>query len=283
MRLPPPPARPRQPVVALSTRTNLVGLSHICRLFLVPVRAVQLVVSAHWEEDKPTVMVGEKTELLFDYYGFPADTYRYQYPAPGSPAVAQRVQQLLASAGLPCGTESKRGLDHGAFVPLIPAFPDASIPVLQLSLVKGLDPSLHNTIGIALRPLRDEGVLILGSGMSFHNMGAFMKSLGGRTDPSTAAKSLEFDAHLTDVCTNAAHCRADAECPSSASVRAAGALCVRQKMLTEWRRFPHAEFCHPREEHLAPLFVCAGAAGTNAGEKVFSGTGSIAVSSYRFG
>jgi aromatic ring-opening dioxygenase catalytic subunit (LigB family) len=242
----------------------------------VHVLAVQLVVSAHWEEDKPTVMVGEKTELLFDYYGFPADTYRYQYPAPGSPAVAQRVQQLLSSAGLPCGTESKRGLDHGAFVPLIPAFPDASIPVLQLSLVKGLDPSLHNTIGHALRPLRDEGVLILGSGMSFHNMGAFMKSLGGHTDPSTAAKSLEFDTHLTDVCTNAAHCRADAG-------RAAGALCVRQKMLTEWRRFPHAEFCHPREEHLAPLFVCAGAAGTDAGEKVFHGTGRIAVSSYRFG
>ena len=144
-------------------------------------------------------MVSEKTELLFDYYGFPDDTYRYQYPAPGAPAVAQRVQQLLAEAGLPCATDSQRGLDHGAFVPLIPAFPDASTPVLQLSLVAGLDPALHNKVGAALRPLRDEGVLILGSGLSFHNMQAFMKTMGGREDPVTAAKSREFDAHLTDA------------------------------------------------------------------------------------
>jgi aromatic ring-opening dioxygenase catalytic subunit (LigB family) len=239
---------------------------------------VQLVVSAHWEEEKPTVMVSEKTELLFDYYGFPDDTYRYQYPAPGAPAVAQRVQQLLAEAGLPCATDSQRGLDHGAFVPLIPAFPDASTPVLQLSLVAGLDPALHNKVGAALRPLRDEGVLILGSGLSFHNMQAFMKTMGGREDPVTAAKSREFDAHLTDVCTNPARCRADSQCAAVPDT-----VCERQRMLVEWRRFPHAEFCHPREEHLAPLFVCAGAAGTDAGEKVFSGAGSIAVSSFKFG
>ena len=106
-----PPTSPSAPTRCRTVNTYKPrSLTHICRLVPVHVLAVQLVVSAHWEEDKPTVMVGEKTELLFDYYGFPADTYRYQYPAPGSPAVAQRVQQLLSSAGLPCGTERKSGI-----------------------------------------------------------------------------------------------------------------------------------------------------------------------------
>ena len=206
------------------------------------------------------------------------ETYAHEYPARGSPTVAQRVKDLLARAGLPCASEGKRGLDHGAFVPMMPAFPEASIPVLQLSLVKGLDPALHIKMGQALRPLREEGVLLLGSGMSFHNMQALMSSMRGQCDPDVASKSSTFDAHLTDVCTNPEHC-----VPLPGPEQGSDGLCARQQMLSDWARFPHARFCHPREEHLAPLFVCAGAAGADTGKKIFSSSGGIAVSSYKFG
>ena len=251
-----------------------------------------LVVSAHWEEDSVTVMEGEATSLLFDYYGFPEETYTYEYPARGSPAVAKRVHDLLEHAGLPCKKTSSRGLDHGAFVPLMAAFPDASVPVLQLSLVKGLDPALHTRIGTLLRPLRHEGVLIFGSGLSFHNMQAFMQTMRGSCSPDIAARAIEFDARLTDVCTNTAHCECRTQGGDAAARTESSALCARQRMLIEWNQFPHARFCHPREEHLAPLWVCVGAAGTDEGRKIFDGGGSalasglgraIAVSSFKFG
>ena len=147
-----------------------------------------LVISGHWEEAQPTVHVGRNPPLLFDYYGFPEHTYRLSYPAPGSPELAKRVRDLLAAAGIDSGEEAERGLDHGVFVPFLLVYPEADIPVVQLSLRQDLDPAAHLAIGRALAPLRDEGVLIVGSGMSFHNLRAF-----GSTDPRVIEAAQRFD------------------------------------------------------------------------------------------
>ena len=146
------------------------------------VRAL-LVVSGHWLEPVVTVHSGEHPPLLFDYYGFPPHTYALTWPAPGAPPIAARIRELLAEAGIPSREDATRGFDHGAFVPLKVAFPDAAIPTLQLSLDASLDPATHLRLGRALAPLRKEGVLIVGSGMSFHNMSALMRpgaALGGK-------------------------------------------------------------------------------------------------------
>jgi aromatic ring-opening dioxygenase catalytic subunit (LigB family) len=132
-----------------------------------------LVISAHWEEAQPTVTSSPHPSLIYDYSGFPPAAYQLKYPAPGSPRLAQRVAALLAAAGMPCKTDAARGLDHGTFIPLMLSFPEASIPVVQLSLMTSLDPEEHVRLGEALAPLRDDGVLIFASGLSFHNMGAF--------------------------------------------------------------------------------------------------------------
>ncbi|HEY9218654.1 MAG TPA: class III extradiol ring-cleavage dioxygenase, partial [Phenylobacterium sp.] len=150
-----------------------------------------LVASGHWEAEAFKVGSGERPELIFDYYGFPEPTYQLRFDAPGAPKVAQRVRELLAGAGLPAAEDSERGWDHGVFVPLKVALPDADIPVVQLSLHASLDPALHLAAGRALAPLRDEGVLILGSGMSWHNMRGFT--------PEFTERSRAFDAWLADA------------------------------------------------------------------------------------
>ena len=132
-----------------------------------------LVISAHWEAAVPTVMTAATPSLSFDYYGFPAASYQVEWPAPGAPALAARVNALLESAGIPSAADGERGFDHGVFVPLKLVWPTDAPPTVQLSLQRGLDPSLHLAIGRALAPLRDEGVLIIGSGMSYHNMRGF--------------------------------------------------------------------------------------------------------------
>ncbi|HKO53900.1 MAG TPA: class III extradiol ring-cleavage dioxygenase, partial [Polyangiaceae bacterium] len=137
-----------------------------------PPRAV-LVISAHWEEELPTVTSNAKPPLLFDYYGFPPESYEITWPAPGEPALARRVRELLAGAGFESAENSERGFDHGTFVPLKLAYPEANVPTVQLSLKRGLDPNEHLALGRALAPLRDEGVFIVGSGMTFHNLRAF--------------------------------------------------------------------------------------------------------------
>ncbi len=220
--------------------------------------ATLLVISGHWEEQTVTVMSGEKPPLLFDYYGFPPHTYELSWPAPGAPAVAARVQELLSGAGIMTGEEPARGFDHGAFVPLKVAFPAADIPTLQLSLDASLDAAAHVRIGRALAPLRDEGVLIIGSGLSFHNMQAMMR-------PGTSlAQSQMFDEWLTQTCS--------------------GEPGARDELLAAWAQAPEARYCHPREEHLIPLMVAAGAGSGDAGRRIFSDqVMGVQVSAFEFG
>ncbi len=216
-----------------------------------------LVISAHWEEDKPTVMSGTAPPLLFDYHGFPKHTYELTWPAPGSPALAARVVELLLASGIEAQKNDSRGFDHGVFVPLKVAFPEAQIPTVQLSLRASLDPAEHLAIGRALAPLRDEGVLIIGSGMSYHNMRGFMTGSGSRD-------SKRFDEWLSATVTKAPRERDD--------------------LLQDWARAPAARASHPREEHLIPLMVAAGAAGEDLGARVFSDAPmQTVVSAVRFG
>jgi aromatic ring-opening dioxygenase catalytic subunit (LigB family) len=219
-----------------------------------------LAISAHWEEKRPTVHFGAKPGMLYDYGGFPEHTYRLSWPAPGDPALAGRVEGLLEGAGIRTAREEGRGYDHGTFVPLMVAFPEADIPVAQLSLVTGLDPATHFAIGEALEPLRDEGVLIIGSGMSYHNMRGFMSG-----DPRIHEDSRRFDDWLAEAVA--------LEDPEK-----------RRAALVAWEKAPSARECHPRSEHLVPLFVVAGAAGRDPGRRVYSGELlGVRVSGHAFG
>ncbi len=219
-----------------------------------------LVVSGHWEEPAFTVSAAERPELIFDYTGFPEHTYRLSWPAPGNPSLAGRVAGLLKDAGLAAATNNSRGYDHGVFVPLKVAFPDADIPVVTLSLAARkdgrIDPSLHLAAGRALAPLRDEGVLIVASGMSFHNLRAYMR-------PETRERAREFDAWL------------------AGAVEALPE--IRLERLAGWENAPNARFAHPREEHLIPLMVAAGAGGEGPGRRIFTDEPmGAAISAYRF-
>lgn len=217
-----------------------------------------VVISGHWATDRFAIGSGAKPSLIFDYYGFPPHTYQLTYPAPGDPALADRIQALLAQAGIATGEDPERGYDHGVFVPLKLVFPDADIPVLPLSLRGDLDPVAHLAAGRALAPLRDEGVLIVGSGMSFHNMRAY-------GDPRYTPVSEAFDGWLT------------------AAVEATPA--ARNDALAHWEQAPGARHCHPprAEEHLIPLMVAAGAAWDGQGRKVFGDKVlETAISGFRF-
>ena len=214
-----------------------------------------LVVSGHWEEPVFTVSSAAKPPMLFDYYGFPEHTYRLAFDAPGSPALAARVRELLAGAGFPTAEDTARGYDHGVFVPLKLVTPDSDIPVVQLSLRGDLDPAAHLAAGRALAPLRDEGVLIMGSGMSWHNMRGF--------SPAFTAKSAKFDAWLEGAISDPVH---------------------RDEAIRHWDQGPYAREAHPREEHLAPLFIAAGAATGEPGRVAFRDTAmDVVLSGYEFG
>ncbi len=204
-----------------------------------------VLVSAHWLESSFTVTSGHNPALIFDYSGFPQHTYELQYAAPGEPALAARITQLLDQAQLSSRESLTRGFDHGMFIPMMLMFPDGDIPVVQLSLAKSLDPEVHLQAGKALESLRDEGVLIVGSGMSFHNM-------RGYGDPRFGPISDEFDGWLTHT----------VEMPFP----------MRHQALVNWAQAPSARLCHPprAEEHLLPLMVVAGAAGEDMGRRVFS-------------
>ena len=216
-----------------------------------------LVISAHWEAPRFSVTTKPTPTLLYDYSGFPPHTYELEWPAPGAPDVAARVGELLGAAGVEVGENEQRGLDHGVFIPLKLTYPDAAIPTLQLSLRRGLDPAEHLAIGRALAPLRDEGVLIIGSGMSYHNMRAFNR-------PVADHPSAIFDAWLDETI------QAEPE--------------ARDARLTAWETAPSARDAHPREEHLLPLMVVAGAAGTDRGSTIFRDhVMSATVSAHRFG
>jgi aromatic ring-opening dioxygenase catalytic subunit (LigB family) len=218
-----------------------------------------LVISGHWEEREFTVSSSPTPPMIYDYGGFPAHTYRIQYSAPGDPALAKRVQGLLQEAGIPSRLDSQRGYDHGTFVPLAVMFPEADVPVVQLSLRMDFDPAAHLAVGRAIAPLRDEGVLIVGSGVSYHNLRQF--------GPTGRGASLKFDAWLQDVLIGRS--------PED-----------RTDQLVHWTEAPAARLAHPREEHLLPLMVAVGAAHDEAGACVYHEDdffGSLAVSSFRFG
>ena len=205
-----------------------------------------LVISGHWEAERPTVNTATRPPLLFDYYGFPEHTYRLTYPVAGSPSLARRVRELLAAADIPSDEEPERGLDHGVFIPFKLVYPDADIPLVQLSLNRNLDAATHMALGRALEPLRDEGVLIVGSGMSYHNLRDFFSS-----DPRAMRAAVEFDDWLNEAVT---------ETDSA----------TRAQKLAAWRQAPGARAAHPRAEHLIPLMVAAGAAGQDPGRRSYN-------------
>ncbi|HTY50325.1 MAG TPA: class III extradiol ring-cleavage dioxygenase, partial [Steroidobacteraceae bacterium] len=224
-----------------------------------PAPQAVLVVSGHWEEDPVSVNAQARPPLLYDYYGFPPHTYRLRYPAPGDPALAQEILRLLVQSGIPARTEARRGLDHGVFVPFLLVYPQAEMPIVQVSLRSGLDGAQNLALGAALAPLRRQGVLIVGSGMSFHNLG--VRSIANTPIPESEA----FDAWLGE-----AVCTAD---PAA-----------RSRALREWSSAPAARFAHPRAEHLLPLMVAAGAAGEDRGERVFNDVMlGWRISGFRFG
>ena len=219
-----------------------------------------LAISAHWEATHPTVNCGAQPDMLFDYYGFPEHTYRLAYPAPGSPMLAARARALLGAAGIPTGEDATRGYDHGVFVPFLLMYPDADVPIVQFSLQAGLDPAAHLAIGRALAPLRAEGVLIVGSGMSYHNLRAFFAP-----DPPALQGSERFDAALTRA--------VEATDPD-----------VRDAQLVAWKQLPDALACHPRAEHLLPLMVVAGAGAGDHGRRTYNDrVFGKAVSAFQFG
>jgi aromatic ring-opening dioxygenase catalytic subunit (LigB family) len=190
-----------------------------------------LVISGHWEAPAFTVGTGKWPALDYDYGGFPEHTYRLAFDAPGSPGLARRVRKLLDAAGFATAEDAEHGWDHGVFVPLKLVTPEADIPVVQLSLRADLDPAAHLAAGRALASLRGEGVLIVGSGMSWHNMRGF--------SPAFTERSAAFDHWVEQAVTDPAR---------------------RDAALAGWEQAPHAREAHPREEHLLPLMVAAGAA-----------------------
>lgn len=196
-----------------------------------------VVISAHWEETLVTITASPSPPLLFDYYGFPPETYGYRYPAPGHPGLAERVQGLLQTEGIDSRLDNQRGFDHGMFVPLMLMYPEADIPCIQVSLVASLDAAEHVRIGKALAALKTESLLFLGSGFSFHNM----KALISKRDDSIDSLNQEFENWLAATCS-------DTELAES----------EREQRLIDWESAPHARYCHPREEHLLPLQVCYG-------------------------
>ncbi len=218
-----------------------------------------VVMSGHWETSRPTVTTAEHPGLIYDYYRFPEHTYRLQYPAPGSPALAARVQGLIRAAGLPCDEDEARGFDHGVFIPFLLAFPGADIPIVELSMGEDLNAAQEMRIGAALSPLRDENILIVATGMTYHNLRHFMSG-----SPQTDEVSHQFDAWL--------------------SAAAGAAPAERDRLLLEWENAPGARLCHPREEHLLPLMFAAGAAGQDRGTHDYADTVmGKALSGFRFG
>jgi aromatic ring-opening dioxygenase catalytic subunit (LigB family) len=217
-----------------------------------------LMVSGHWEGPDFAVMSAARPPMVYDYYGFPPETYKIVYPAPGAPELARRTAELITAAGLPTHLDPEIGFDHGTFAPLAIVYPKADVPVYQVSLKKGYDPAAHVALGRALAPLRDEGVLIVGSGLSYHNLRLFGP---GAKEPSTA-----FDNWLAEVM---------AAEPKARTAR-----------LLDWEKAPFARVCHPQEDHFVPLMAALGAAEDEAATRVYHDLdlfGGVTASSYRFG
>lgn len=217
-----------------------------------------LMISAHWEAPVFSLQSHPHPPMLYDYYGFPEHTYRIRYTAPGDPDLALQVAELLRQARIPVALDATRGYDHGMYTPMAIAYPEADIPVVQLSLLDSLDPLAHIQLGRLLAPLREQGILLLGSGLSYHNLRAF--------GPLGAQPSAAFDAWLQ-------------QSMALPDIQ-------RTEALLHWEQAPAARQAHPREEHLLPLMVVVGAAEQEPAQLVYHEQGfmgGIQVSSFRFG
>ncbi len=217
-----------------------------------------LMISGHWEEDDFAVMSSPAPGMVYDYGGFPPFTYQIKYAAPGAPALAKRAQELLQAAGLPTHLDPARGFDHGVFAPMQIMYPDAKMPLFEVSIRHHYDPAQHFALGRALAPLREEGVLIVGSGLSYHNLRGFGAQF---KEPSA----------LFDNWLNTAVMSEPKE---------------RETLLLNWEKAPAARICHPQEDHLIPLMAAVGAAWSEKATRVYYDQkvfGNITASSYRFG
>lgn len=221
-----------------------------------PPKAI-LMISGHWEAREVRVMHSARPPMVYDYYGFPKHTYDIRYSAPGAPALAERAAELIAEAGLPVALDETQGFDHGTFVPAYLMYPNADVPVFQVSMLETYDPEDHFRMGRALAPLRDEGVVIVGSGLSFHNLRAFGP---GAREPSEA-----FDSWLDETLS------LDPE--------------TRTARLLDWESAPYARVCHAQEDHLVPLFAALGAAEDGTATRTYHQKmirGGVTASSWRF-
>jgi aromatic ring-opening dioxygenase catalytic subunit (LigB family) len=201
-----------------------------------------LVITAHWEARQFTIASGPQPQLIYDYGGFPPHTYQLKYPAPGAPDVALSAAELVAAAGIDVALDPEYGWDHGVFVPIAVSWPDADVPVVAVSLKQGLDPAEHIAFGAAIESLRDQNVVIIGSGLSIHDLSFRI----------TAAQATQFDQWLYNAMTQPA--------------------AVRAERLRRWAVAPSGRIAHPREEHLLPLMVIAGAGGADPVERTYSDT-----------
>jgi aromatic ring-opening dioxygenase catalytic subunit (LigB family) len=219
------------------------NLKHIASTIKKP--SAIILISAHWEEKIPTITSATNPSLIYDYYGFPEESYDIQYPCQGEPLLADQVHRLLGNAGIEARLDEQRGFDHGLFVPLKIMYPEADIPCIQLSLVESLNPAEHIKIGKALSNIEHDDLLVIGSGFSFHNMKAFF------TPETSDSKMMNesFEQWLIDTCSN----------PDIDETE-------RTQKLKNWEQAPSARYCHPREEHLLPLHVCYGVAQTACSE-----------------
>lgn len=205
-----------------------------------------IVISAHWEEDIVTIQSGSEPDIMYDYSGFPEASYNIKYPCKGDRDLALKISGLFRENDIVHRLDDNRPYDHGSYIPLKMIYPNADIPVLQISLHHNLDPFTHLNIGKALRPLLEENILIIGSGFSFHNMRQFDFS-GKNIEDSL---NNEFQDKLIEIC-----------CSEKDEKK-------RMEYFMNWENIPGAKYCHPREEHLLPLLVCVGLS-KDVGTKVF--------------
>ena len=218
-----------------------------------------VIASAHWETNMPMLTGAEKPETIHDFYNFPEPLYRLRYPAPGAPALAQRAQALLKQAGFTAAIDGCRGLDHGAWAPLLYAYPDADVPVVQVSLQPAFGPTHHVALGRSLKPLSDEGVLVIGSGHLTHNL----RDLDRAEHAAPKPYAVEFQRWVFE----------------KLEARALDEL-------AEYRSLaPHGARAHPTDEHFLPLFFALGAARDSARpERIFHAieSGALAMDAYVF-
>lgn len=221
-----------------------------------PPKAI-LMISGHWEAAEYRVMSSPNPPMVYDYYNFPPHTYEVTYPAPGAPDLAKRTADLIRDAGLPAELDPEQGFDHGTFAPLAIMYPEADVPIFQVSLRHGYDPAEHFALGRALAPLRDEGVVIVGSGLSYHNL----RLMG----PTARKPSEEFDAWLNEALLRSPEPRTD--------------------LILNWEQAPSARICHAQEDHFAPLFVALGAAERSSAVQIYHQKelfGGVTASGFRF-